>query len=541
MNDFLQQLRNFYEGLDPSRRRVLGGVLVLAAAFIIGVGVWASQPQQVILTRIGSGDDLSAMTQALSRSGISWSLGADGQTIQVSAADEIAARKAMSAEGILVGLEGIEKLEPWATPFKEQMYKQMMLQNELVRSINGIDGISASKVHLNLPARSEFLRDEVRATASVTIRPDAGGTISRDTARSIARLVSNAVNGMTAEDVTVIDVSDGRTVWGGETATEDQDLNRLTARREIEMSEAVRTVLGRMLGTPDALSVSVSVELETASVQSTVQAIDPKTSTPAEERLSTQVNGAVQQAPVGAPGTDANLPERTNGTATGTGGGSKSETQATTYDYTRTTTTTTKPAGSIRRVSASVMVNSDAVQAILARAAVDGNVDPAAVAAMQADLEEAVRAALGYSPERGDQVVVKFARFADVELDATESTPTMAILERQASNILLAVALILGFLLVIRPLMAFLLAGRPAPVSSQTLATAGAAGATSLPGGTMAANAPMPPGSESTEALTNRLRLAVENFESLNAQDLSELVSREPEHSAEVLRRWIRS
>lgn len=541
MNDFLQQLRNFYEGLDPSRRRVLGGVLVLAAAFIIGVGVWASQPQQVILTRIGSGDDLSAMTQALSRSGISWSLGADGQTIQVSAADEIAARKAMSAEGILVGLEGIEKLEPWATPFKEQMYKQMMLQNELVRSINGIDGVSASKVHLNLPARSEFLRDEVRATASVTIRPDAGGTVSRDTARSIARLVSNAVNGMTAEDVTVIDVSDGRTVWGGETATEDQDLNRLTARREIEMSEAVRTVLGRMLGTPDALSVSVSVELETASVQSTVQAIDPKTSTPAEERLSTQVNGAVQQAPVGVPGTDANLPERTNGTASGTGGGSKSETQATTYDYTRTTTTTTKPAGSIRRVSASVMVNSDAVQAILARAAVDGNVDPAAVAAMQADLEEAVRAALGYSPERGDQVVVKFARFADVELDATESTPTMAILERQASNILLAVALILGFLLVIRPLMAFLLAGRPAPVSSQALATAGAAGATSLPGGTMAANAPMPPGSESTEALTNRLRLAVENFESLNAQDLSELVSREPEHSAEVLRRWIRS
>ena len=536
MNDFLQQLRNFYEGLDPSRRRVLGGVLVLAAAFIIGVGVWASQPQQVTLTRIGSGDDLSAMTQALSRSGISWSLGTDGQTIQVSAVDEIAARKAMSAEGILIGLEGIEKLEPWATPFKEQMYKQLMLQNELVRSINGIDGISASKVHLNLPARSEFLRDEVRATASVTIRPDAGGTVSRDTARSIARLVSNAVNGMTAEDVTVIDVSDGRTVWGGETASEDQDLNRLTARREIEMSESVRTVLGRMLGTPDALSVSVSVELETSSVQSTVQAIDPKTSTPAEERLSTQVNGTTQQAPVGVPGTDANLPERTNGTQSGTSG-SKSETQATTYDYTRTTTTTTKPAGSIRRVSASVMINSDAVQAIIARAAADGNVDPAAVAAMQADLEEAVRAALGYSPERGDQVVVKFARFAEVELDATESTPTMAILERQASNILLAVALILGFLLVIRPLMTFLLAGRPTPVSGQALAGA----ANSLPGGIMAANAPMPPGSESTEALTNRLRLAVENFESLNAQDLSELVSREPEHSAEVLRRWIRS
>lgn len=535
MNDFIQQLRNFYEGLDPSRRRVLGTVLVLAAAFIIGIGVWASQPQQVMLARVGSGDDLSAMTQALSKAGISWKIGADGQSIEVAALDEINARKAMSAEGILVGLEGIEKLEPWATPFKEQMYKQMMLQNELIRSINGIDGVSASKVHLNLPARSEFLRDEVRATASVTLRPDAGATVSRETARSIARLVSNAVNGMTVEDVTVIDVSDGRTLWGGETTAEEQDLNRLTARREIEMSEAVRTVLGRMLGTPDALSVSVSVELETASVQSTVQAIDPATSTPAEERLSTQVNGAVQQAPVGAPGTDSNL--RPAGTGGSASGGSKSETQATTYDYTRTTTTTTKPAGSVRRVSASVMINSDAIRAILARASADGAVDAAAEAAMRADLEEAVRAALGYAPERGDQVVVKFARFAEVELDAAETQPTMAILERQASNIILAVALLLGFLLVIRPLMAYLMAGRPASVSVAAAAGAGAA----LPGGTMAANAPMPPGSESTEVLADRLRRAVENFETLNARDLSELVSREPEHSAEVLRRWIRS
>lgn len=540
MNDFIQQLRNFYEGLDPSRRRVLGTVLVLAAAFIIGIGVWASQPQQVVLARVGSGDDLAAMTQALSKAGISWKIGADGQSIEVAALDEITARKAMSAEGILVGLEGIEKLEPWATPFKEQMYKQMMLQNELIRSINGIDGIAASKVHLNLPARSEFLRDEVRATASVTLRPDGGATVSRETARSIARLVSNAVNGMTVDDVTVIDVSDGRTLWGGEVTAEEQDLNRLTARREIEMSEAVRTVLGRMLGTPDALSVSVSVELETASVQSTVQAIDPATSTPAEERLSTQVNGAVQQAPVGVTGTDANLPERTARTGVGASGGSKSETQATTYDYTRTTTTTTKPAGAIRRVSASVMVNSDAIRTILARASADGAVDPAAEAAMRADLEEAVRAALGYAPERGDQVVVKFARFAEVELDAVEAQPTMAILERQASNIILAVALLLGFLLVIRPLMAYLMAGRPAPVSAGA-AVAGAAGAAAIPGGPMAANAPMPPGSESTEALADRLRRAVENFETLNARDLSELVSREPEHSAEVLRRWIRS
>ena len=534
VNEFLQQLRSFYEGLDPSRRRVLITVVVLAAAFIIGVGVWASQPQYVTLTRFTSGDEAVSVTQSLARSGISYRMGSDGLSLEVPATEELSARKAMSSEGVLVGLEGIEKLEPWATPFKEQMYKQMMMQNELIRSINGIDGIAASKVNLNLPARTEFLRDQARATASVTLRPDPGASLSPDTARSVARLVANSVNGMTASDVTVLDVTDGRTLWGSEgEADTDLDLTKLTARREIELSEAVRSVIGRMLGSPDALSVTVSVELERATVATTVQAIDPATSTPAEEKISSTQNSGLSTTAVRVPGSDSNLPERTGGGTNGSStGGSKSDTQATTYDYTRTTTTTTKPAGSVRRLSASVMVNTEALQALLLKASPNGKVDPAAEAAMKADLEEAVRAALGYDTTRGDQVVVKFARFADMQLSEAEPAPTMAVLERQSSNLLLGLALILTFALVIRPLMRYLLSAQPTSVSSPATASV------ALPGG--AANAPMPSSAESTEDLTRRLRNAVENFESLSAQDLSELVSRESEHSAEVLRRWIR-
>ncbi|HNC98683.1 MAG TPA: flagellar M-ring protein FliF C-terminal domain-containing protein, partial [Myxococcota bacterium] len=194
-------------------------------------------------------------------------------------------------------------------------------------------------------------------------------------------------------------------------------------------------------------------------------------------------------------------------------------------------TTTTKPAGAIKRLSASVMINTEVLQAMLVAAAPDGKVDPAAEAALRADLEEAVRAALGYDPVRGDQVVVKFSRFADVQLSEAEVQPTMAVLERQSTNILLAIVLILAFVMVVRPLMRYLLSTPPSPVSAAQPAAAGALGA---------ANAPMPASAESTEELNRRLRLAVENFESLSAQDLSELVSRESEHSAAVLRRWIR-
>jgi flagellar M-ring protein FliF len=538
VNEFLQQLRSFYEGLDPTRRRVMGVVLLLAAAFILGVGVWASQPQYITLTRFANGDDMVAMSQALSRAGISYRVGSDGLSLEVSTTDEIAARKAISAEGIVVGLEGIEQLEPWATPFKEQMYRQMMLQNELIRSINSIDGIAASKVHLNLPSRSEFLRDEVRATASVTLRPDGGVLLTADTARSIARLVANAVNGMTPTDVTVLDVSDGRTLWGGEpeAGAGNQDMIKLTARREVELAEAVRTVLGRMLGTPDALTVTVSAELESASVQSTVQSIDPNTAIPVEEKLSTTINGATTTTAAGVPGTDANMPERQAAQGGTNQGGSRSEQQSTTYEFTRTTTTTSKPAGSIRRLSASVMINTDVLQAVLAKASADGKVDPAAEAALRADLEEAVRAALGYSSERGDQVVVKFTRFAEVELSEMEPVATAALVEQIADNSLLLLAMVLTFGIVIYPLMRYVLNNRLNPAAAPGEAMAAAATGTN----TTAANAPMPASAESTDDLARRLRAAVENFESLSAQDLSELVSRESEHSAEVLRRWIR-
>ena len=540
MNEFLQQLRSFYEGLDPTRRRVMGLILVIAAAFIIGVSVWASQPQYVTLTRFTTGDDLVAMSQTLGRAGITYKIGSDGLSLEVPATEELNARKAMSSEGIVVGLEGIEKLEPWATPFKEQMYRQMMLQNELIRSINTIDGIAASKVHLNLPSRSEFLRDEVRATAAVTLRPDASVSLSTETAKSIARLVSNSVNGMTINDVTVVDVSDGRTLWGtdAETTSADQDMVKLTARREVELSEAVRTVLGRMLGSPDSLTVAVSAELETASVSSTVQSIDPQTAIPVEERLSTTINSGLTTTAAGVPGTDANLPERQAANGTGsTQNGSRSEQTTTTYEFTRTTTTTSKPAGSIRRLSASIMIDTAALQAVLSKASADGKVDPAAEAALRTDLEEAVRATLGYSTERGDQVVVKFTRFADVSLSDAEPVASAALVEQIADNSIPALALLLTFGIVIYPLMRYLMANRLAP----TVVTGeGAVLAANGEKGAAAANAPMPVNTESTDDLARRLRAAVENFESLNAQDLSELVSRESEHSAEVLRRWIR-
>ncbi|MFN7147513.1 MAG: flagellar M-ring protein FliF C-terminal domain-containing protein, partial [Myxococcota bacterium] len=337
MAALLSQLRAFHAGLDPARRRVLWGAAAAAIVAVIGVGVWASQPSYVVLTRASDGDEAAAVTRALAEAGLPYRIDADGLTVRVPAPREIDARRAAAGDEGIVGLEGLEKIDPWVTPFQEQLHRQRMLQGELVRTIEGIAGIQAATVQLDLPEPSAFLRDVTRPTAAVTLRPDAGQILDVRTARSVAELVSHAVAGMGAEDVSVVDASSGRTLWGGDRADLGAEgaLAVDAAHREAALAASVRSALTTLLGRDDAAAVTVRVELESAQVQQTVNAVDPASAVAATERIETEIDTRGDGVAAGAPGTDANLAERA--TTTNTGSRTR-ETQQTSYQFTTTTT-----------------------------------------------------------------------------------------------------------------------------------------------------------------------------------------------------------
>lgn len=532
MNDFFAQLRAFYERLEPARRRVLWAALVAALLVIVGVGVWASQPDYVTLTRASSVDEAASVARSLAVAGIPYELEADGLTVRVPAEVEIDARRAASSEDGIVGLEGLEQIDPWVSPFQEQLHRQRMLQGELVRTINTLRGVSASTVQLNLPERAAFLRDEARSTAAVTVRPDLGAQIDRNTARSIAQLVSHAVAGMTVDDVSVVDASSGRMLWSGRQDAEDGessagDLTAQAARREGVLADGVRAALTRLLGSADAAAVTVHVELETSAVQSTVNEIDPESAAPARERIESEENGTATATPIGVPGTDSNLPERAVAGGAAAAGGRKRDSSETTYQYSQTQTTTVKPAGDVRRVSASVMIDTAALKAVLGEGAT-----PEQEQQLKRELESAVKASLGHSATRGDEVVVTFVAFAPQALAEAETVPTSTIVERYAPTGLATLAVILAFLFVVRPLIR---AVQPASPTEGALVPE-----------TEAANSSMSkvigdPTDDEDMDLSTRLRLYAEGYQSLQPHHVSDLVRRESVHSAEVLRRWIRT
>lgn len=521
MPDLLSQLRTFHDDLEPVRRRVLYVACAISLAVIVGVGFWASTPSYVLLTRASDADELSSVTRSLSEAGLPFRIDADGLTVRVPALQEIDARRAASGDGGVVGLEGLEKIDPWVTPFQEQLHRQRMIQGELVRTIDGIKGIASSAVHLDLPEPSAFLRDVAGPSAAVTLRPDAGVALDQRTARSVAQLVSHAVAGMQAEDVTVVDASTGRTLWGGESESGgDMELAATANAREVALASGVRSALAQLLGRPDAVAVTVNVELEMAVVSQTVKAVDPLTSVAAKERVESDENTLSGVASGGVPGTDSNVPERPPNSSIGTGGTRSRETTETTFDYTSSVTTTVTPAGAIRRLAASVMIDSAAVT----KAAAGGD-----EAALKSQLESAVRAALGSTDKRADDVVVSFLPFSAPEALLVPEPASILTSGPLAEALVVLFAVALVILFVVRPLVN---AARPPAV---VVASSVPASATTVVGDDVDDEGPIP------FDLAARLRVHLSRLQPHNPRDLSDLVRQESEPSAEVVRRWLKT
>ncbi len=555
MSDVRSQLKDFWTGLDETRRRVLaiaGGASLLA---IVSVGWWASQPSWTSLTRVGDADTRTAITDKLSLAQIPWRFAEDGATIEVRSQDEQSARKEAAGGHGLIGLGGVDQLDPWITPFQEQLQKQKMLQEELVLQINGIEGIAASRVLLNLKSGSGFIGDDARASAAVVVKADDGITLTPQTARAIAQLVSHSVAGMTDAEVSVVDQGTGRPLWSGGDNVEENAPADEAARREKRMAQDVVDALGKVLGSSEHVQASVHLDLDQSSSQSTVSAVDPDSQAPVREKLDTDQNSVTTGGGQGGSeaGVQSNLPQAAVAAVPAAPSASpsrKREQNDTQYLYTQTQTTTLKPAGDLKRVSAAVMVDSATLAAIAKASGQDET-------KLREDLQKAAEAALGFDGKRGDNVIVSFVPFAEAPMsDAAlgSSFPW----ERLAPSAVALVAVLLTFFSIVRPLMkSFQLNVRLGKPATQP---------ESLPGETLPMVAedgsPLSEGAAARGAaayartegqvgetgedgkvidLASRLRRQVEGFKHVSAEDVSTLVLRETDHSAEVLRRWIRS
>ncbi|MGA2330455.1 MAG: flagellar basal-body MS-ring/collar protein FliF, partial [Syntrophales bacterium] len=158
MNPITQFFAPIWKGfntLEPSRKLSL---LAIAAVTFIGIGTmvyWTGMPEYHVLFSNLNSEDAGNIVARLQEKKVPYKMSAAGDSILVPSEKISEMRLELASFGLPqgggVGFEIFDNKPLGATEFVQQLNYQRALQGELSRTINGLDEIQQSRVHLVIP------------------------------------------------------------------------------------------------------------------------------------------------------------------------------------------------------------------------------------------------------------------------------------------------------------------------------------------------------------------------------------------------------
>ncbi len=106
-----------------------------------------------------------------------------------------------------IGFELFDKANLGATEFTEHINYRRALEGELERSIEALAEVEQARVHLTFPKDSVFLDAQQPAKASVLVKIRPGAHLPPQNVLAIDHLVSSAVEGLSPDSVSVLDMN----------------------------------------------------------------------------------------------------------------------------------------------------------------------------------------------------------------------------------------------------------------------------------------------------------------------------------------------
>lgn len=413
--------------------------------------------------------DPASVTATLDARGIKYRIDANSGALLVDSARLHEARLALAQAGVAspqaVGMEMLDRDQGLGTSqFIETARYRRALENELARTIANINSVRAARVHLALPERSVFVRDQRKPAASVLLEVRPGRMIEKSQVRAIGNLVASSVPGLELAAVTIVD-QQGKLLSDFTEDAEAAAANRqldYTSRLEDQLVQRVQRILDPIVGNGH-YKAEVTADVDFTAVERADEIYNPDLpALRSEQRLDEQRIGGETGA--GIPGALSNqppasgvAPEVVAGTAPGDADGATAarnvRTQATrNYELDRSLSYTRHQVGKIRRLTVAVVLdNHGRLDAEGKRESVPW--DDAALVR----ISTLVRDAVGYDAARGDSVNVVNAAFFDFQ--QVESEIDAEPFWRQdwflplVRQVLVVIALIVLLILVIAPVL----------------------------------------------------------------------------------------
>lgn len=455
MNNFIQSIKN----LSPGRLASLAAVILFLISFFVYLATQMNSTEYSVLYTDLELEDAKQIVTRLESANVKYRLENNGTEILVPS-DQVnkmridTAELALASKGANVGYEIFDNGDALgSTNFMQNVNLIRALEGELARTIRSVDNVKSARVHLVMPKREMFSKEEQMPSASVVIRT-VHGPLSPQSVIAIQKLIAAAVPKLDVKNVAIVDSA------GNLLTNNYEDENTLTAannelmrqEQELKMAQNVQNLLEKTIGT-GKVRAQVNIDMDFDQVVTNEEIYDPdgqvvrSQATMNDDSASTDQNGTVTVAQNIPNGDMAN---QSSGTYT-----KNSKTEETiNYEISKTVRNKVKNTGTIRRLTVAVMVDGfytkDDDGKYVYRPRTDEEMKK---------LADLVKSAVGFDGDRGDVVEVENMKFVSFEPEP-EPAPVPLImgftkdeLMRVAEGVGVAIVAILVILLVIRPLI----------------------------------------------------------------------------------------
>src|SRR6266849_4184342 len=421
----MDQFKQLANSLAPRQWITILIVAASVVAALIGFSHWRRENDFRALYTSLAAEDAGAVVEKLKQSGVEYRLSESGGTVLVASAKVAESRLALAAglpKSGRVGFELFDKTNLGATEFAEHINYHRALEGELERSVMCLGEVEQARVHLTFPKESIYTETRQPSKASVLVRLKPGGRISPANVTAISYLVASAVEDLAPEAVSILDMRGNLLNRPRRPSTTDgaePSEGLLDFRRNIErdLLNKINTTLEPLLGA-DKFRAGVSVDCDFSSVDQSEEVFDPSRSVMVSSQKTEDLSGGTGAS--GVPGTASNLPRPTSRPGTQLAGVSR-RTESIAYQSTRTVRHLRTPQGAIKRMSLSVLVD-QAVRWDGAGAQRKRVLVPPAAETLKA-IRDLVSGIAGFTPERGDQLVVQALPFESTLHPETETGP----------------------------------------------------------------------------------------------------------------------
>jgi len=424
------------EAIDqPGFRRAFPTLLASLTAVAAIVLYWGMQkPEMTTLYSSLSESEKSRVLNSLKNMGVDVQLDPATGEILVPADEYHQSRISLAAQGLpeFAGSEmnNLDNLPLGISRSVEGVRLRQVQEAELAKSTTEISSVKASRVHLALPEKSVFVRDQTPPTASVFVNLKNGRKLDKTQILAITNLVSSSVPGMNPGNVSIVDQ------FGNLLSNSPDDPDQVLADSQLEYRMKLENIYRnriQSLVTPivgsNNVNAQVNLEIDFTRREVSQEIVDPDSSATLSEQNS--LNVTAKKDAIGIPGAISNEPpqeatvnqeQNQAGLAANNATNqdeekfeTKSSTELKNYENSKTFETVKNPTNVITRIDAALLIRD---KKVIDPETQEVSYEPVAQEVIQ-ELENLVKSALGIKPERGDTLTITSQPFVE-EFDGFE-------------------------------------------------------------------------------------------------------------------------